>query len=63
MKAEMSQELACWARGNGWVREEAAAGSLSQAAILNCRSNNADAAGARGLAEVGCCLNETTPSS
>lgn len=28
MKAEMSQELACWARGNGWTGEVAAAGSL-----------------------------------
>ena len=44
--------------GGGCGREP-----LSQAAILNCRSNNADATGARGLAEVGCCLNETTPSS
>lgn len=41
----------------------AAAGRLLQAAIPNCTSNNAGTAGARGLAEVKCFLNVTTPSS
>lgn len=41
----------------------AAAGRLSQAAIPNCTSNNAGTAGAGGLADIECCLNETTPSS
>lgn len=58
MKAEMSQEPACWARGNGWTGEGG-----SQAAIPNCTSNNAGTAGAGDLADVECCLNETTPSS
>lgn len=63
MKAEMSQEPRA---GQGEMDElgrGAAAGSLSQAAIPNYVSNNSATAGAEGLAEGECCLNETSLSS
>lgn len=58
MKAEMSQALACWARGNGWTWESGCCRGLSQATITNGMSSNAAPVG--GLEAEVCRLNETT---